>query len=510
MAYGKFRNGPTSLGRQAANWVQDGLPTFSTRRRGDVVVRKSGDFTNIFQDQKLDGYYSLGRVAAGGTRIRGSSDARTFSDRGPAPEAGGFVTSQLAYYGKGQGGVISNNDVGNFLDFDGRPCRVFTTNLQLTRTGKQLKDHYAVDSFVPYLGGYALVTYTRGGYWQDGAAHKFYAGVAVPILLEDGQHVQAYVTDDGANQAFGDVLYVANQLGWFPDILHLAPGVLLKMDRYLRPVYSPTAVNAAACPVLTFTYSMDAGRTWSPCSSTNMFDAEIASMRGIPLNETGAQRFNQGISDAEITSAPLSRRYSVVVARVPYVDGSNAVRVKVKLGLVDVAAGCSLMETQVLYEGTGEDAGIYAGRAPLAVPGGVLIFTRNIPAPLEGRKAWMYPARVRFTPNGTDLVDRAAMPFKENYTGIVSGLSTKLMVCPMWDGKHSLYQSADYGQTWSRRGTIARDGLPPNDAPAPGQEQLSLADFTVVTFLRDNDLPVSAFPLTPWLTDSRRPNPPPI
>ena len=42
-------------------------------------------------------------MAGGGTRIRGSSDARTFSDRGPAPEAGGFVTSQLAYYGKGQG-----------------------------------------------------------------------------------------------------------------------------------------------------------------------------------------------------------------------------------------------------------------------------------------------------------------------------------------------------------------------------------------------------------------------
>ncbi|MDQ8046907.1 MAG: hypothetical protein REI11_20045, partial [Patulibacter sp.] len=96
MAYGKFRNGPTAVGRSAANWLQDDKLTFTTRRRGDVLVRKSGEFTNIFQgEQTFDGYYSLGRVVGEGTRILGSADARVFKDRGPAPTGGGFVTSQL-------------------------------------------------------------------------------------------------------------------------------------------------------------------------------------------------------------------------------------------------------------------------------------------------------------------------------------------------------------------------------------------------------------------------------
>ena len=38
-----------------------------------------------------------------GSRIVGSADCRTFSDRGPAPTSGGFDTAQLAYYGRGIG-----------------------------------------------------------------------------------------------------------------------------------------------------------------------------------------------------------------------------------------------------------------------------------------------------------------------------------------------------------------------------------------------------------------------
>lgn len=503
MAFGKFRNGITSIGRQASNWLQDGQPTFATRRRGDVLVRKSGDFTNIFQQQGEDGFYSLGRVSGKGTRIVGSPDARGFSDRGPAPAAGGFITSQLGFYGRGRGSVLTSASVGNFLDFDGRPCSVFTYTLARTRTGRRLVDYYGVDSFVPFGAPESLASLTRGGYWKNGTRDEFYAGMAVPCLLDGGQHVQAYVVDDGASQSFGQTIYYPNQLGWFSDSLHLAPGVLLKMDRYLRPHYTPTSVNAAACPGLSFSYSVDAGRTWAPCSSTNLFDAELDSLRALPINNTAAVLFNSGVSAAEVNAAPLSRRHSVVVARVPYINSAGAMKVKVKLGLIDIAAGCSMFETQLLFEGNPEDAGIFAGRAPLAVPGGVLVFTRNVPTENSGRDAWKFPARVRFTPDGTNLVDRAPMPFQESYTGIVCGLDTKVIVCPMWDGKHSLYQSRDYGQTWSRRAVIASGGVPPNDAPAPGQEQFSLADFTVLTFLREGDRAANAFPLTPWYTDSR-------
>ncbi|MNR59828.1 hypothetical protein D3C85_1811670 [compost metagenome] len=84
------------------------------------------------------------------------------------------------------------------------------------------------------------------------------------------------------------------------------------------------------------------------------------------------------------------------------------------------------------------------------------------------------------------------------------------MVCPMWDGKHSLYKSTDYGLTWVRAGTITASGVPPNDAPNAGDEEFLLKNFTSITYLRENGEPVNASPLTPWFSDSRVPDPPPI
>jgi hypothetical protein len=139
----------------------------------------------------------------------------------------------------------------------------------------------------------------------------------------------------------------------------------------------------------------------------------------------------------------------------------------------------------------------------------VLIFTRNVTGS-SGADSWQYPARVRFTSNGTDITDWAEMPLKENYTGGVSGYDTKTLVCPMWDGKHSLYKSLDYGLTWTRAGLITDRGVPPDDTPTPGNEQYLLKDFTIITYLRKDNLAASASPLTPWLSDSRVPDPPPI
>jgi hypothetical protein len=519
MAYGKFRDGITSLGRQAADWAQDGQSnTYTTKRRGDVLVRKSGDFTNIFQDkQGTDGFYSLGETTGNGTRIVGSVNGFTFGDRGPAPTAGGFDVSQVSYYGKGLGSIVVATATGAYTDFDGKTCQAFDSKLQRTRNGRTLVDYYNTSLFIPFETSNTFPSYARGSYWFNGSQHVFFAGAFLPVMIA-GQHLQAFLRDDGnGNQDFGNTSYVPNQLGWYATPVILAPGTMMKMDRYLRPHYTPTSVNAAACPGLTFSYTLDAGETWQDVSSADLWQAEMNTVVALPITTVGATLFNEAISYANIVAAPLTRRFSVCLAAVPYLVASPVpgdpptLRVKVKLGLIDAAAGCSMLETVVLFDGAPDDAAFYMGRGVVAIPGGVLIFTRDVVSgPNAGADSWKYPARIRMTPNGSDLFDWATMPLQESYTGAVSGYNTKLMVCPMWDGKHSLYRSLDYGKTWARAGTISDKGVPPIDAPAVGQEQYVLHDFTVITFLRKDDKAANASPLTPWLSDSRYPNPPSI
>ncbi|BEP54541.1 hypothetical protein GmRootV118_17850 [Variovorax sp. V118] len=474
MGYGKFRNGPTSLGQQAANWMVDDKLTFTTRRRGGVVVRKSGEFKNIYQETAEDGFYCLGETLGKGTRILGSANGFNFSDRGPAPVDGGFTVAHVAYYGKGLGSVATNAAAGAYTDFDGKSCSAFTSTLKRTRDGKKLRDYFETPIFMPFEVFSTLAVYMRGSYWFDGSKHTFAAGLHAPVMVA-GQHVQAFIKDDGkGNTELADTAYFPNQLGWYADAVALAPGVMMKMDRYLRPHYSGSMVNAAACPGLYFSYSLDAGSTWQSVSSAAMWDDEMATVIGLPTTLFPFARvFNEAISCARLVAAPLSRRFSVCMAVVPYVVPGDPprVRAKVKLGLIDAGAGCSMFETVVLFDGDPDDALLFAGRGLLPIPGGVLIFTRDVTSGAHaGDDSWRYPARVRLTPNGTDLFERPPMPMKENYTGGITGYSKKVMVCPMWDGKHSLYKSTDYGLTWVRAGTITATGVPPNDAPNAGDE----------------------------------------
>jgi hypothetical protein len=511
MAFGKFRDGANSLGRQAANWLQDDNNfSFRTRRRNGVVARKSGEFTNIYQKKAgLDGFYSLGAIVGGGTRIVGSRDGYVFSDRGPAPEFGGFDITQLGFYGKGLGSVIYSTGTGSYENFDGKFNPAFTYTLKRTYDGRTLKDYYNQAGFHPYGGKVGVVWFQRGAYWFNPATarHEFYGGIFGSVMIAK-QQIQAYIRDDGnGNLTLTDTPYYIDQLGWYATPLSLAPGVMLKMDRYLRPHYDESSINVAECPGLYFTYSADAGTTWNPVGSTELFDAEFDSIAAIPTTVEDASLFNAAIEAANIISSPLSTRYSVCIARVPYVvthpvSGERSLHVKVKMGLIDVAAGCTMMETAVLYDGIDDAASAYI-RGTLAVPGGVLVFTRDVEA--EGwEKAWKHPAKVRFTPDGTSLVDWSTMPFKENYTGIPSAYSPRVLVCPMWDGQYSLYESRDYGITWARAGLLCANGKPPNDAAVfPSDADFIMREFSVVTFLRKDDQPANATPSTPWLSDSR-------
>ncbi len=510
---GKFRDGITGTGRSTANWSeQDADQPFVTRVRKDVMVRKTGPFTNIHQNPQplaLDGFFSLGATTDQGTRIVASPDGYLFGDRGPAPYMGGFTLTSLAFYGKGLGMVTSDTVVGHYVDFDGRSCTAYNILEQTTRNGRTLTPINNIAAFVPYgVTSQTLTIFMRGTYWNNEGDHVFSQTVHAAQMMYDAQHVQNFILDDGfGNFYYGGVLYLHNQLGWYPDPVQLGPGAVMKMDRYLRPTYSPTIVDVPSCPGLFFCYTTDMGQSWQPCSSSAMFDDELATLTGMPVDTPGqttsAARFNAGVAAAELLGAPLTRTLSVALAVVPYME-SNLNKAKVKLGLIDLNAGCSLTETAVLFDGSVENASAFV-RGLIAIPGGVLIFTRYVD-PTEGNvynNGWQRPTRVRFTPNGTDLVDRPDLPLQQNYTGVPIGYDKNTMVCPMWDGEHSLYRSRDYAQTWKRIGTICDHGVPPADG------QIVMQDFPYITFLQKAGLFANASPLVPWFSDSRLPDPPP-
>lgn len=498
MAFGKFRNGPTSLGRQAANWMQDNDKfSFATRRRGNVVARKSGEFTNIYQqpDVALDGYYALGDVQDTGTRVLASAYARgVFADRGPAPDNGGFVLSELGFYGKGWGVMTTSDPVTGATDFDGDPAFIIPRHVLRTPNGRSLTDIYTYYLAIPQeaLGG-TLTYQISGGYHYVGTKATFSTGTVFTGLDGDGQYLQAFIYDDGRERSLGATEYVLNQIGWFASPTVLAPGVILKMDRYLRPSDTVTTIVPLACPGLRFNYTTDGGLSWANAVDT-MFATELATITGLAIGDWNY--FNAAISAAQLLSAPLSRTLAVAIGHVPYIEtvgATKTVKVKVKMGLINTGAGCTLSASTTLFDGLPDDAVRFLSRTPLAIPGGVLVFTRPAAGGLEAGA----PGRIMFTDDGINLTERAFFPLPEYQTGVVTGIDTKTLVCPMYDGLYTLYESKDWGATWSGRATITENGVP----PATGQ--LVMGNFSILTMLRKEGLPANAAPATPWHFDCR-------
>lgn len=497
MAYGKFRNGPTSLGRQAANWAQDDKLTWSSRRRGKVLVRKSGEFTNIYQEpeQGLDGYYALGDVVSTGTRVLASTFAQgVFADRGPAPDNGGFVLSELGFYGKGWGTVTKDGPDGAAIDFDGDPAFIVPKTVARTRNGRSLTDIYSYSLAIPQEASASLTYHLRGGHHYVGTTATFSTGTFFTGLDETGQYLQAFIYDDSRQRTLGGTEYLVNQIGWYATPTVLAPGVILKMDRYLRPSDGVTVIDPLACPGLRFNYTTDAGMSWASAADS-MFSTELATITSLGLGEWF--QFNSAIGESQFRAAPLSRTLAVAIGHVPYIETTAGptytVKVKVKMGLVNTGSGCSISASTTLYDGEPAGATRFLSRDPLAIPGGVLVFTR----PDAGGSEWNAPGRIMFTNNGTGLTEQAFFPLPEYKTGIVTGIDTDTLVCPMHNGLYTLYESKDWGVTWTGRATITENGV----APATGL--LVMGNFSILTMLRKNGQPANAAPATPWQYDCR-------
>ncbi|MBS0453946.1 MAG: hypothetical protein JSS14_21810 [Proteobacteria bacterium] len=503
----KHRDGWTALGARAARWL-DSMPEHSQKHRGDVLTRRSGDFTQSFHSQQVfDGYYSLGKVQGGGTRIVGSPTARgAFTDRGPAPSNGGFIFALMAYYGKGKGRIVDSWNTGSEANFDGLVCPQHFTQSYLTFNGRTLKTFYGVLETIVPVGVRSLAFYMSGGYRKVGGKDTFYSGSTASVLIS-GQNVQGFITDDGATQSAGATHYAINQLGWWATPVDLGPGKLMKMDRYVRPTYPDTTIDVLACPGLIFQYSTDAGATWTVFTSS-LHATELLTLTSlsnsndrIAGHDSDNELFNGAMIWQNCIAAPLSRTKSVIVSEVPYIHdpgggAAKVVKTRVKMGVINSSAGCSITESEVLFDGDPAQADLQVNQL-LATKIGVLIIMR------PGGDSTV-PAHIYLTTDGVTRTFRAAMPFPMYLTGGITGFDTKTLVCPMYDGEHTLYESKDFGLSWHKRCTISKVGIAP---PTTG---VRLNEFGIITYLREKSLPANSSPATPWFRDSHYDDPPPL
>lgn len=474
-----------------APYLQHNLPD-------GTVARKSG-FGQLsvtpgeFEDTLLDGYYSLGRIA-GQTRILGSLDCRSFRDRGPAPQAGGFNVAQLGFYGRGLGQVFTSASAADRADFDGRAAGSFRSTIYRTRTGRQLVPYGIVQQYERAWGRpYTNVTVLTGGYRQVGDTARFCAATVGVGIASSQYHLICY-TDDGVNMAEVIGPSVPNQIMWYPDAGIVSPGVYAAMVRFVRPEYTPTASTPAACPGLKLYLSSDAGASWAEAAAP-IWQQEMASLMGMPPTLANAAIFNTAIGYSLMVLAPLSATRTVAFVLMPYVVPAGSgfeIRTKLKMGLM---VGGTLTETQTLFDGS-PTVGRAIFRDAAHVNGGVLLLTYQESGDPRGQ-----PLRVRFTADGAALQELPATPFAAYRTGGLSSIDRRRLALPMFDGEHALYSTTD-GQTWARRATIT------DKAPAPALDYV-LNDFGILTGLRRDGRAMPVMATSPWATDCRFAAPPP-
>lgn len=421
-----------------------------------------------------------------------------FTDRGTFLPDDGFVsTSQIRSYGRGLGSANAAELQGTINDFDGKPLPGYNATVYRTRNGRRFVPHYIFTFFLPFFGGGFTVPLGGEVYGPPGA-RKFQNTIACMTLDDDEQHVINFIRDDGADSiVLGNPIDVPNQLAAWAIPARLAPGRYVMVTGYHRPTYLGSTVVAGDVPGLTFQFTDDGGETWNVDSSHELFQDFFDTV--MPLDGAYNSTFNTAVNTVGLNTAPLSGRYTLAYALIPYCPGvpfPNTLKAKVKLGLIDNAAR-TLFSTLTLFDGDVNDANAFWSGGCVGVKGGAVIVTR--PAnPVYADIPDDAPVLL-FTPDAVSVATIGPTPQPNYRMGRVSAIGPNTIVAPMYDGAHSLYQSKDRGATWTKRAILSEAAA----APVSTSGVFLMNDFALLTMLRLDDQPANTMPGTPWAADSR-------
>lgn len=471
MKFPKVWNSPSGqsltggLAESEDRYAIDGAP-YQTQFGPGYAVYHQGLFDTITLDDDDSGYFSVGDLGVAGQSIvvtsasghGGFADIGTFAGSGYAfPEivyVGGGVGTDLALTGANDsyGGAIAQvYQTANGKTF--KPAFSFGSNGDAHASTHSIQVAAAVGANGYHTFGWGI-THAVGGFRMP-----FYT----------------YTTDGGATQLEVALPSTAGFDHAVPVIARIGPTSLLGVI----VIYGPT--SGALPPFPLVITSNDNGATWSTIDGTGLWSG---------YNTTGMSvaTYNQNMSTMPAVNEPaiLPTGSGNALLCFPFYSVANGYN----FILATFASGAISVSGSLPYDSR------YFSVRPVKVYQ-QLIYQFESPA---------FPALNGFTLVSTDggsTWTQNVLPSLFQNCGAVSVLDQKTVVVPIYDGNYSLYQSLDFGVTWTLRATLYNNATATTQAPAPTSGYAALPRFGALTYMRRNGSPAYLTPGMPWISDSR-------
>jgi hypothetical protein len=301
-----------------------------------------------------------------------------------------------------------------------------------------------------------------------------------------------------------------------PGVQRAGANSRLMLRRY---VYSAQATGQAAdgLPPLQFSWSNDAGVTWTPRSIPE-FDTPVAALiarvnSAAPINVDRTNYLNPVVQAVSFRIAPMTAYFGLITIVVPYHHEDAAalngfsIQARVVTGVIDLSSGYvssvatvydSMTDTVNASGGYGYAQYFVHDLTPVA--GGVVVTTIPHPLLATGQPNYASLRTMQFTSNGLSFSGAHTMPGSTGFMGRVAASSPHVLMCAMFDGAYSLYSTKDNGANWVRVCTIAKVA----DVAAPPGNTWSMLQFVyLLRLLTAAGLPAAQTAAVPWATDAR-------
>lgn len=476
-----------------------------------VWAYKKGSFLEVENEADdavpVRAFYFVGSA----NDVRRSTTARgNFTEIASAP-ATAYLSQRLVPIGNGWAYRMGNfTDLGFVTDISGNDAHVHQWQFFWTRDGIT----YELRSTEPLAFGTALgtlgINYPGRIYDTLGA---FAGGKAQHAMLIDSRNpddlrqYRIMFLQESVNETFGAMVFEApGKIVRAVGMERIGAKAFLAFTSGFVPDVAPDlSYDATDTPTLDFHLSTDNGETWTRLGVPPSMTAHM---------ETWSEMFGLGIG-AEILylntyfyAAPLNPEFTLVSVHYPYVanpgdpDNPPYYGFRVAKFMVQTVNGAFTDLEHVDFESGVEAEPDYAfkgfpyfERGLVPVRGGVLIMR-----PTGDHDTYRTtPPKIGFTDNGFEPLFYT-MPFIAAYTGVPMALDRNTIVCAMFDGEYSLYQSRNRGQTWTKRATINPSAIPP---PVDSGIFSEMDPYTAIAWLRENGRAVNTTPAIPWFSDER-------
>lgn len=487
MKFPKLRDGPTAIGESFTRQLSGVDAPFLKKSNGDGTIGYTRNgFPEVHQSEVTDGYYCLGDLTGSAPfYISASSSGKgTFGNRGifDKDNSYGFAAPNLFYVGRGFAVVPQNPSAGVvrlYKTFDGK-----TFAAEITYS-------FSFDGFVPLS-----FNVTTGAQHLDSGTLKHSYGFS-RLLVTDPVGL-----GNPADYVYSPLYSYFKDAGWYTGAMLAYPGEMNGMPLVHRvgpqKLVALTGVygTSLATPYPFFSVSLDNGATWNFVDSAVFFSSYVTSPPNVNYNaDTGRTVSNTMVRPETPTTC---------IALVPFPSApGDLTGVRYHAARIDLAAftitdlGTMPFNATAPYYGTLAGTQIMLGKRMF-----FQLYDQAATAPhllastLDG-VTWTY----------------TLMPMAGYLTGFVMAINATTLVCPMFDGQYSLYQSVDLGVTWTRRATIRSNTYSIVSGtvgaggsitiPAPTTAQSILPRFSSLSYLRREDSPAPTFPGAPWVGNER-------